>query len=333
LKKFRSRLILIVMCALLVIFVAFACKDISLNNNDENVSEVLQDNPVHIAWIENKENLESYMADVDVFAMNSRRDTGAVQVDSYSMAVKSINSRMYTRIDSSRADSSGRFRSIATDGIDMVFFNPESSVVDLRMPVKNEMPQEFDFFSNEAMLSKINLSAVRNEAKRLSFSITEDANAGGLTLELPSRLFPQIAGENRISTKVVFDASKELLNHTEIITYLADGTKRTATSYPLYQEHNNTYVKTGTVHIIDYDVPYRYPGHEGAKIYNSPDDYPTITEKEYEKLAKEGKAFPARDAFFGDPADPSYTMTIIETYRNIEINTVQNSAFKVLGGF
>ena len=33
---------------------------------------ILSDNPVHITWIDQEDDLESYMADVDVFAMNSR---------------------------------------------------------------------------------------------------------------------------------------------------------------------------------------------------------------------------------------------------------------------
>jgi len=105
------------------------------------------------------------------------------------------------------------------------------------------------------------------------------------------------------------------------------------TPYPIYQEYNNTYIKTGTVHIIEYNVPYRLSGLEDAKIYNSPDDYPKISKQEYERLAKEGRAFPAGKMLFGDPADLSYTETIIEKYRNVEINTIQNNAFKVIGGF
>jgi outer membrane lipoprotein-sorting protein len=315
---------------LLVIFVLFSCHD---TNAVKPEPDAILTNPVHITWIDKQEEMESYRADVDVFAMNSRTDTGAVQVDSYSMSIKKINGRTYTRIDAQENDQTERPRSIVSDGAEMVMFNPKTSDIDFRIGAASSIPRELDFFSNEAMLSKVNLSFIRSEARRLSFNLLENSSTGGLSLELPSHLFPQNNGERRISTKAVFDVSKELLNNVEVVTYLEDGTKRTATSYPIYQEYNNTYIKTGTVHIIEYSVPYRVSGIEGAKIYNSPDDYPTISKQEYEQLAKKGLAFPSGKMFFGDPADLGYTETIIEMYRNVEINTVQNSAFKVIGGF
>jgi len=317
---------------LLAIFLLFSCKE---NNNTQSEldPESAFNEPVYITWIEKKEELESYKADVDVFAMNSRTDTGALQVDSYSMSIKKINGKTYTRIDVQGSEQNNRPHSVVSDGNEMIIFNPITSVVDFRMNITNPIPQELDFFSNESMLSKVNLSLIRSEANRLSFNILEDSGTGGLSLELPSRLFPQNNGENRISTKAIFDVSKELLNNVEVVTYLEDGTKRTATSYPIYQEKNNTYIKTGTVHIIEYNVPYRVSGLEGAEIYNSPDDYPKISKQEYDRLAKEGHAFPAGEMLFGDPSDLSYTETIIEKYRNVEINTIQNGVFKVIGGF
>jgi hypothetical protein len=324
------KIILLLPLSLLAISILFSCRDTNVTKSE---SEVSFDDPVYIVWANKQEDLESYRADVDVFAMNSRTDTGAVQVDSYSMSIKKINGKTYTRIDVQENDQIDRLRSIVSDGIEMVMFNPVTYDIDFRISITNPIPQELDFFSNEAMLSKVNLSFIRSEAHRLSFNILESSGTGGLSLELPSRLFPGNSGENRISTKAVFDTNKELLNHTEVITYLIDGTKRTATSYPIYQEYNNTYIKTGTVHITEYNVPYRISGLEGAKIYNSPEDYPIISKQEYEQLAKEGLAFPAGEMLFGDPADLSFTETIVERYRNVEINTIDNNVFRAIGGF
>ena len=230
-------------------------------------------------------------------------------------------------------DPTGRFRSIVSDGAEIVMFDPRTNAIDLRMAAGGQIPQDLNFFSNEALLSKVNLSLIRGEAKRLSFNIIEDSAGGVFTLDLPAYLFPQNNGETRVSTRAVFDTSKELLHHTEVVTIMEDGTRVTSSSYPAYQEHNGTYIKTGMVHITENKNPNRVQGVKNAKIYNSPDDYPTMSKAEYEKLAKEGLAFPAGEMFFGDPADLSYTETIIEIYRNVEINTVQNSAFRVLGGF
>jgi hypothetical protein len=318
--------LLIFLAVLCVIF--FACAD---TVNGPVNSEILLNNPTYITWTDKEEELEGYKADVEVYTMNSRRDTGASLVDGYTISMKKIDGKMYTRLDT-KPDTQGRLRSVVSNGAEIILFDTTTNAVELRTTVANQIPQDLDFFNGEAMLSKVNLSLIRSEAQRLSFDLKEDT-PGGLTLELPSRLFPQNVYENRISTKAVFDVEKELLNHVEVVTIMENGFRRTSTSYPVYEEFNNTYIKTGMVTIVENKAPNLLEGLGNVKIYNSPDDYPTISKEEYDKLSKKGLAFPGGDMFFGDPADLSYTETIIEVYQNVEINTVQNSVFRIPGGF
>ena len=298
--------------------------------SDNLIDDIWTDQLTKITWINQEAGLISYKAEVDVFTMNNRRDTGAIQTDAYTISIKEINGNIYTRLDFNQGGYDGIKRSIVTDGAEVVMFDTETNEVHFRIKLGSAIPQELNFFRNEAIFTKVDLSLIRREAQRLAYNFREDRMSGGLILELPQHLFAQENEERRISTKVVFDLNKELINHTEVISILSNGIHRTSTTFPLYQEYNGTYIKTGLVHIIENINPNRISSSSNTRIYNSPDDYPVISRAEYERLKNLDLAHPGGEMFFGDPFDLSYTDTIIKVYRNIEINTVQNSSFRVL---
>jgi len=337
--KFTKPFLLLIAMSLFTAFFSISCK-VSFSQIKSGITEsgelfdampesIWTDQITKITWINPEAGLLSYKAEVDVFTMNNRRDTNAVQTDTYTISIKEINGNIYTRLDFIQDGNEGTMRSIIANGTEMLMLDTETNAVHFRIRTGSPIPQELDFFRNEAMLTKIDLSFIIREAQRLAYTIREDRESGGLILELPSHLFAAEADENRISTRVVFDLNKELLNHTEVISILSNGIHRTSTAYPLYQEYNGTYIKTGMVHIIENINPKRISSGTDTRIYNSPDDYPIISRAEYERLAQSGLAHPAGEMFFGDPFDLSYTETIINVYRNIEINTVQDSLFRV----
>ncbi|MDR1239699.1 MAG: hypothetical protein LBK27_06270 [Treponema sp.] len=301
-------------------------------NLNKAESDIFAKNPVHITWPgPRNEDIEAYKAQVNVYTMNSRQDTGAYLTDSYGLSVKRINDKIYTRIDM-QADADGRFRSAVSDGAELVIFDRYTENIDLRVPIASDIPPELDFFSHETALGRINLSLIRSEAQRLSFDVNEDAVSQSLALALPSRLFTN-PYEERISTRAVFDTERELLNQVETLTVLNDGTSRLSTTYPVYTEYNNTYIKTGQVTTIENQVPGRVSGFDGSvKVYNSPEEVPEISARELEELKQQDRVQPVGKMIFGDPADLSHTITIVETYLDVEVNTVQNSAFRMIGG-
>jgi len=297
---------------------------------DNPIESIWTDQLTKITWINQEAGLLSYKAEVDVFTMNSRRDTNAVQTNAYTVSIKEINGKLYTRLDFRQDPNEGRLHSIITDGEETVLFDTETNTVFYRIKTNSRIPQELNFFRNEAIFGNVDISLIRREIERMAFNFREDQVSGGLILELPPHLFAGETEETRISTRIVFDLNKDLINHTEVISILSNGIRRTSTAYPLYQRYNGTYIKTGIVHIIENNNPNRISEIDDIKIYNSPGDYPIISRTEYERLAQSGLAHPAGEMFFGDPFDLSYTETIINVYRNVEINTVDNSIFRVL---
>lgn len=331
-----------VLGTMLLTVVAFFFLSCNLGDNQKGLrgpgqqddgSSLIPSNPVHITWDgPRNEDIEAYKAEVSVYTMNNRYDTGAALTDSYGLSVKRINGKIYTRIDM-KADEAGRMRSAVSDGNELVIFDTYSGAVELRTGLVSDLPQEMDVFSNMTALGRINLSLIRSEAKRLAFDTVENEESQAFILSLPSNFFT-MPGEERISTKAVFDTEKEVLNHVEMVSYVNDGIKKTVTTMPIYQEYQKNQIKTGQITVIEVQDPNRIQGfNEDVKIYNSLDEIPKISEEEYRELEDQGKLKPAGPVLLGDPADQSYTVTIIEQYTGVEINTVNDNAFRAIGGF
>jgi hypothetical protein len=323
----------------LFVFLSFSCnfgneqKGIRGPGQSNEGSNLIPANPVHITWDgpRNEEDIEAYKAEVSIYTMNNRYDTGAYLTDSYGLSVKRINNKIYTRIYM-RPDETGRMRSAVSDGNELVIFDSHSGSVEFRTSLASGLPQEMDVFSNMTALGRLNLSLIRREAKRLAFDTIENEEAQAFVLSLPSTLF-NMPGEDRISTKAVFDTDREVLNHVETVSYLNDGIKKTITTIPVYQEYQKNQIKTGQVTTVEVQNPNKIQGFdENTKIYNSLDEIPKLSEEEYQSLKEQGKLKPAGPVVLGDPADQSYTITIVEQYTDVEINNVVNKVFRVIGG-
>lgn len=319
---------------------------ISCNNNVNMPSEdgatpttsrpkdpnLIPSDPVHIAWNGPiTEEIESFKAEVNVYTMNSRYDTGADLTGSHRLYTKKINGQTYTRVDSEE-QSTRSFKSCVTNGVEAVFFDTNSDTVDFRIPVEIEQTKDLALFMDMAVLGRLNLSLIRNEAKRLAFSLNENPEQGALTVQLPSKYFSR-PGQQRVSTKAVFDMENETLNHIKTVTHLENGVTETTISAPLYQLHEGNLIKIGQVTQVEVNNPNRIPGFDSrTPIYHSPEEVPEIGQAELDQLTREGKATRTDRIIFGDPADQSYTLTIIEEYSDIEINNVDNSVFRMIGG-
>jgi hypothetical protein len=261
---------------------------------------------------------------------NNRKGAEAVPTNNYRMARKTIDGVTYTRLDFG-VDEEGRLRSIVSDGNEMIYFDTATEKVQFRLNINESVHPDIAFFQTESMISKINLSKIRSEARRLSFDIAEDSGER-FEFSLPSRYFPDEQTQ-RVSTRAVFDAVNEVLEEVEVINMIEGGTVITTTSVPVYQEKDGIPVKVGMVSTIESKVPGLIEGfEEDTPVYESYDDIPTISGEEVKKLEEAGLLFPAEDITFGNPADLSYTETVIEVYSDIEINAVPDAAFKLIRG-
>lgn len=71
------------------------------------------------------------------------------------------------------------------------------------------------------------------------------------------------------------------------------------------------------------------PGFENVEYFESIDDIPEISEQEYNSLLESETTEKVESLLFGNPADLSYEETIVEVYNNMEINTIEDSLFKI----
>jgi hypothetical protein len=319
---------------LIVMTVTVVC--ISCNNlvskPDVDDGGLITGNPATIVWKGARDaEIESFQADVKVYVKNNRKGTEALPASNYRLSQKTIDGVMFARIDF-RMDAEGVLRSIVSNGTEMVYFDTATEEIQFRLDTSETVHPDLAVFNMENMISRINLSKIRNEAKRLSFDVVEDTGER-FVFELPSHYFSD-GQTTRISTRAVFDAVNELLEQVEVVNMIEDGTVVTTTSSPLYQETNGVPIKVGMVNIIESHAPGLIEGFDDdVPVYESYDDIPILSAEEIKKLEEDGLLFPAEDIIFGNPADLSYTETMIEVYSDIEINAAPDTAFRlILGG-
>jgi hypothetical protein len=247
------------------------------------------------------------------------------------MAVRTVNNRIVSRIDLDATTTDNPFRSIVSDGEEAVVFNPSTEEVAHRIPMEDPQSPLYRMFGGQNGLSRINLSLIREEAKRLSLNIAEDAKENTMALELPAAMLSKDGEGNITRSRVVFDTANEILVETEVVMVRADETVVTTTSTPVYETVDGVPVKIGMVTVIDSKTPYLIEGFDpDTPFYNSIDDIPTLSEEDFAAMRETGNIHEVPGMTFGDPSDLSYVVTIYEVYRDIEINTAPESLFRLI---
>jgi len=294
--------------------------------------EFFAENPTTITWHgDKKDGIQSYQAIVKVYSMNNRKDHAPKLIQTYRMTAKNDNGHIVTRIDFN-ADEVMEFRSIIYNGKEAVVFNPNTHKVGHRIPLEDSQSPLYRIFDGQSGLSRINLSLIREEARRLSLDMQEETDGSKhlLLLELPPSMIPQNGLNDIVRSRAAFDMAHETLLKTEVIMAREDGTIVTTTVTPMYEEKDGELIKIGQVTVIDSQTPYLIEGIDpNIEIFNSPDDIPTLTESELAQLQAEGDVHEMTSITFGDPADLSYVETIYEVYYDIEINATTDDLFRL----
>lgn len=299
----------------------------------KSIPQVFEENPATISWDFSKsENIETFSADVFVYADSNRRSGGAKLQSRYKMAVKIAEDKQYVRIDYPASENMAA-KSLLTNGIDSILVNTSTNTIEQKFTASEselKLINDLSFITSQQTLSKINLSKIKKEVSKLSLDMTEDKKEKVLTVQLPSRYFTTDK-EKRLSTKISYDTANELMENVETITEKDDGSIVTVTTCPVYEEiENGQIVKIGQYSVIDTKSQVRYEGLEELEYFDSLDNIPEISNEEYENLLEEGNAAEIEDFSLGDPSDPSSVETLIELYDNIEINLVDDTAFKLI---
>lgn len=294
----------------------------SLNPYDEN--------PITVSVSGNsKDGIQSYKANVQIYRTNSRKDSAAVQEETYSIAVKNIDGKIYTRIDFP-ASADLPARAILSNGEEAVIMNPANNTIEQRVPIEQHDNPFLRLLGSETIMGRINLKQIRNEAMRLAMNITEN-ETGHMVLDIPLDLFPARPEETVTRRRVSFNPVNDTLVNVEVITVLEDGTLLTTNNTPVYIDKDGEPIKVGSVTVIDSKAPGLIENiPDDSPIYYSPEDIPTITDEQFAKMEAEGSIYAIPEMSFGDPADLSYTETVIELYNDLELNNVSNRVFKTI---
>lgn len=293
-------------------------------------AEFFDENPVAIIWQDAPGDtaINDFQTQVSVYSMNNRVDSGATLRTSYRMSLKAVAGEQLVRLDFTPEYADGQSLAVVSDKRQMITFNPDNNQIHQRLAMAEAVSSDIAFLSTEAALTRMDLSSIRQEALRLSLDMSE--NTGGhLTLDIPSHFFSSVEGEVRQSTRVAFDTAKETLFQVEVVTLREDGTKVTTTTYPMYQDEGGIPVKVGSVTVMDSKAAELLDGFEGVEYFESMEQLPEMSLNEYERLKDEGLVVD-EPLMFGNPADLSYTETIIEVYNDIQINSLDESLFKLL---
>lgn len=331
-NRYKVQSLVLLLCGLMVTLLLLACSN-AVTSPSAAAEDLFNENPVTITWKgDASDGIESYSADIEVYAMNNRTDTHTSLQNKYRMSLKTINDVPHVRLDFAPEFNGGVYRSVMTNDKEMLVFDTNSGAIEYRLPVEDEVPQDLAFLGTETTLSRVNLSLIRSEAQRLAFDVTETEGVA-VSINLPSHLFADNPYETRLSTRATFDAVNETLNEMEIVSVLEDGTTITTNLYPIYEDKNGEPVKVGSVTFIDTKVPNLIEGFDpDTEIFETIDDIPELSKEEAAQLEAEGNLHEMPSFTFGNPADLSYEETVIEVYSDIAINTVQDSTFRLLTG-
>jgi hypothetical protein len=330
----------LLMAAMVTLFLG--C-DNAAQDKPKDILDEFREEPVTITWEgegegategegepEKTNTVQSYQANVQVYRMNSRKDTAATLSQTYRMAVKNINEKIFTRIDFD-FDAIMPFRTIISNGEELIMVNPTLNLVVSRVPVAEKDTPLYRLLANETGLSRINIPLIREKAKSLSIDLQEDASAKTLLLDLSASLIPQNGADKIIRSSALFDTANNILLNTEVVMVREDKTTVTTTVSPVYNMQAGVPVKVGAVTVIQSKAAELIDGiAPDLPVYNSPDDIPELSETEFARLQESGSIHEISGMTFGSLADLSYTETIYEVYQDIEINNVPDQLCRLM---
>ena len=299
------------------------------NELKDPAHELFKENSTTVEWKGSRDEISSFSANVTVYSMDTRKETSLKQDSSYRLATKIIDGEQYTRMDMKDAGPDGRLRSVVSGPTEMLVFDTATEEIQYRVPVATAA-NDFAFLQNDLGFGKVDLRNVRAEAKRLSLDMAEDGESG-LLISLPNEGF-STEDEKRISTKVRYDTTAEVLTNMETVDIRGDGSTVTSSIEFVYQDcGDGNYVKVGMITKIDTQYEEKIEGFpEDMPRYETMDDIPEISEEDFKKMEEAGNVFENPSIKLGDPADPSYAVTVVEVYDDVSVNDADSSAFRLL---
>lgn len=297
-------------------------------NNDNN--EKSDNKPENLTTIVNKTgstDIGDYSAEVMITSENSRIAGSESILSSYQLSTKIIDNQLYTRID--YPESEGYYRTAIATPYESVIFDRTSNEVLHRADAPSVYSKKVD---TETLFDKVDINEVRSLYNKLSFRTTENIDDNLLTVDFPAEILNDysVDGESVLSNRISYDLTTGMIAVDESESITADNVKVKRVVKNTYKDVNGIPVLVKSVEQISYDFPYTIDTSDRAlPTVNSMEEIPEISQDELDRLISEGAEAIYADVIIGDPSDPDYTETITTTYKDIELNSLSKSYFKV----
>ncbi len=309
-----------------VVFSFFSCD----GEKNSLARELIDDSAITVNWENSASNdISSFQANVSVYSMDNRKDTLLKLSSTYKIATKLIDGEQYIRMDYPDVYSDGHFRSVISNEEEMLVVDSQSEEIEYKIPVASSS-KDLAFLQDNLGFGNVNLDKIKTEAKKLAFDVIDDNEKSSMIISIPDNGF-STNFQKRISTKVTYDTTNELLTQMETIDVKNNGATVTTTIEFAYQECDGNYVKVGMITNIDtkYEELVETVSDE-LSYFNSLEEIPELSESDFEKLQAEGNIFEDSSIKFGNPADLSSSVTIVEIYEDVAVNATEDSVFKLL---
>ena len=298
-------------------------------SNDKNTYDFFKENIPTVSWNkDSSDEIKSFSADVKIFISDDRFSLTQEYAGSYKLFSKQRGDNTYNRIDMSEDDGT-YLRSIISNDSEMIVYDYLTETISGRIPIRSEnFPQDMDLICNKSCFGRMNLDDIRITAQKLCLDMTEEED-GVLKISIPSEYFNN---DNSIRTKttLLFDIDSSTLNEIETVDITVEGDVIISTIYPVYYEQKEELIKIGTISVVETKKNSLIEGLEDMEYYDSMEDIPEISLEEYEKMVNYGNVRELENYRPGNPADLSSVVTTVEVYEDIEINNVDDIAFRPL---
>ena len=313
------------------VVLAASCKGLGLGGTNQASSNAEARASPGIAYIKNpvSGDISSYSADATVYRENNRDPAGTEQIGKYRIRAKSIDGRLYTRLDFPAAADGTSPRSVSCDGRLTVLFETGSGKVLSRATASEPAATAI---LPEKIMGRLDITGITTSLKRLSFDIAKDRSGRYLVCRAPAALEPNVpealgSGTRRLS--LLYDLAEDTLAGCVDECSLGDGEKVTTTTTDLYQEVDGQPVLTGQVAVERHEVPGELPlGDDVLPRVFDPSSLPLASSADIDEAVNSGLV--ARVAPpLGDRTDPDYTITTVTRYDGISLNDVQDCDMRV----
>lgn len=321
--------ILAVVSALCIAGIFGACSNMNGQEQKEKKKQPVQNEKVSISVKgSTADGVTSIDAKVTVSSENSRMVNSYKKLDSYRLRTKVIDGQIYTRLDYD-ADSEGLKRSILTNNSEAVVIDTDTGSEILRLPVDN---QDSNMISSQKIGGRIKFDEVDFEMQKILFDKNMDETGRYAIYNAPSDfLLKSSNSDTQYSSMIImFDTIDEVFSGTQTVEVKQDGETVTTTMTNLYEVVGEEPVFVGQIIEEEHDIVGEIQLAEDTPdiCFESAEE---ITEDELLELQEEYLTAEV-EPVTGDLSDPDYITTTYILYEDVVINSVDDSAFRILLG-